>query len=94
VIAIDTVKIEANGKKWSTVPEAGETRIEVGQAFESADQMWIDMLEEGRGAFVAKLRLFKALEVVEGSEEGAFDAKGGTLQMPGIGAWAVACSGP
>lgn len=94
VIAIDTIRIEANGKKWSNHPGAGEIKIEVGQAFETADQMWIDVLGEGMGGFVAKLRLFKASEIVEGSEEGAFDATGGTLQMPGIGAWAVSCSGP
>ena len=94
VIAIDTVKIEANGKKWSTKPEAGDTKIEVGQAFETADQMWIDVLSEGMGGFVAKLRLFKASEIVEGSEDGAFDATGGVLHMPGVGAWAMSCTGP
>ena len=94
VIAIDTVKIEANGKKWSTKPEAGDTKIEVGQAFETAGQMWIDVLSEGMGGFVAKLRLFKASETVEGVEDGVFDATGGVLHMPGVGAWAVSCSGP
>ncbi len=94
VIAIDTVRIEANGKKWSNKPQAGETKIEIGQAFETADQMWIDVVDEGMGGFVAKLRLFKASETVEGSEDGVFDATGGTLQMPGIGAWVVGCSGP
>lgn len=94
VIAIDTVRIEAGGKKWSTKPVAGETRVEVGQAFETADQIWIDILSEGMGGHVAKLRLFKASEVVEGSDDGVFDATGGTLQMPGIGAWVVGCSGP
>jgi hypothetical protein len=94
VIAIDTVRIETGGKKWSTKPEPGETRVEVGQAFETVDQIWIDILSEGMGGRFAKLRLFKASEVVEGSEEGVFDATGGTLQMPGIGAWVVGCSGP
>jgi hypothetical protein len=45
-------------------------------------------------AIVAKLRLFKVSEIVEGSDDGVFDATGGTLQMPGVGAWAVRCSGP
>ena len=94
VIALDTVRIEANGKKWSNKPQAGETKIEIGQAFETADQMWIDVVDEGMGGFVAKLRLFKASETVEDSEDGVFDATGGTLQMPGIGAWVVGCSGP
>ncbi len=94
VIAIDTVRIETGGKKWSTKPQEGETKVDVGQAFETADQIWIDILSEGMGGHVAKLRLFKASEVVEGSEDGVFDATGGTLQMPGVGAWAVRCSGP
>lgn len=93
VIAIDTIRIEAIGLKWSTKPEAGETKVEAGQVFETADQMWIDVLEEGMGPVVAKLRLFKASEIVEGLDDGAFDATGGTLQMPGVGAWAVSCSG-
>ncbi len=94
VIAVDTVRIEANGKTWSTKPEAGQTKIEVGQAFETADQMWIDVLGEGMDGFVAKLRLFKASEIVEGMDDGAFDATGGVLHMPGVGAWVVSCSGP
>jgi opacity protein-like surface antigen len=94
VIAIDTVNIEANGKKWSNKPGAGAIKVEIGQAFETADQMWIDVLSEGMGGFVAKLRLFKASEVVEGMDDGAFDATGGVLHMPGVGAWTVSCSGP
>ena len=94
VIAIDTVNIEANGKKWSTKPGAGAIKVEVGQAFETADQMWIDVLGEGMDGFVAKLRLFKASEIVEGVDDGAFDATGGVLHMPGVGAWVVSCTGP
>ena len=94
VIAIDTVKIEANGKKWSTKPEAGETKVDVGQAFETADQMMIDVLSDGMGGFVAKLRLFKASEIVVGVDDGTFDVTGGVLHMPGVGAWVVDCSGP
>ena len=92
VIAIDTINIEVNGRKWSNKPEAGITKIEVGQAFESANQMWIDVVEDGMGAIVAKLRLFRASEDADGVE--ATDANGGTLHMPGIGAWAVSCEGP
>ena len=92
VIAIDTVKIEANGKKWSTKPEAGETKVDVGQAFETADQMWIDMTEAQSGAIIAKLRLLKASDDAEGVE--ATDATAGVLHLPGLGVWAVNCSGP
>jgi hypothetical protein len=43
VIAIDTVRIEANGKKWSTSRRPVRPRSNR-QAFETADQMWIDVV--------------------------------------------------
>ena len=93
VIAIDTIRISADGKQWSTKPDAGMTKVEVGQAFETGDQMWIDVMSEGMGGIVARLRLFTAHEEPEGEGE-PFDATGGILHMPGVGAWAVSCSGP
>ena len=93
VIAIDTIRISADGRQWSTKPDAGMTKVEVGQAFDTGDQMWIDVLSEGMGGIVARLRLFTAHEEPAGEGE-PFDATGGILHMPGIGAWAVSCSGP
>lgn len=93
VIAIDTIEIEVNGKTWSTRGGEGVTLITRGQAFQTADQMWIDVTDENVNAIVARLRIFKAFEDgAEGVEP--LDAKGGTLHMPGIGAWPVSCSGP
>lgn len=93
VIAVDTVEIEVNGKKWSTRAGEGVTLITKGQAFETPGDLWIDVTDENVNLIVAKLRVFKAFE--DGSENGEpYDAKGGTLHMPGIGAWAVSCSGP
>ncbi len=94
VIAVNTIEIEAKDRKWSTMPAEGVVTITKGQAFETPDQMWIDVTDENVNAIVAKLRLFKASEMAGGSENGVFDATGGTLQMPGVGAWAVRCSGP
>ncbi len=93
VIAVNTIEIEVDGKRWSTAGGEGVTTITKGQAFETADQMWIDVTDENVNAIVARLRLFKAHE---GGREGVepFDATGGILHMPGIGAWAVSCSGP
>ena len=93
VIAVDTIEIEVNGKKCSTRSGDGVTLITRGQAFETPDQMWIDVTDENVNLIVAKLRVFKAFE--DGPEDGQpSDAKGGTLLMPGIGAWPVICSGP
>ena len=86
VIAVNDIKIEAGGKMWSTTPGEG-TLVTKGQAFETADQMWIDVTDENVAAVVAQLRLFKASEAEDA-------VSGGTLRMPGVGAWAVSCSGP
>jgi hypothetical protein len=86
VIAVDTVKVEAGGKKWST--RGGDaTPITNGQAFETADQIYIDVTDDKMDAIVAQLRLFKA-------GEGDDYVSAGTLRVAGIGAWAVTCSGP
>ena len=86
VIAVDAIEVEAVGKKWST--RGGDaTLIAKGQAFETADQIYIDATDSNVDAIVAQLRLFKA-------SEGEDYVSAGTLRMPDIGAWAVTCSGP
>jgi hypothetical protein len=86
VIAVNDIKIEVGDKHWSTT--AGEsTLISHGQAFETPDQMWIDVTDGDMATVVAQLRLSKA-------SEGDDVVSGGTLRMPGVGAWAVACEGP
>ena len=86
VIAVDTIEVEADGKKWST--RAGDgTPITKGQAFETADQIYIDVTDSNVDAIVAQLRLFKA-------SEGEDYVSAGTLRVAGVGAWAVTCSGP
>jgi hypothetical protein len=92
VIAVNTVEIVANGAKWSTEAGGGATVITKGQAFETADQIWIDMTDEQVNGIVARLRLFKAMD--DGGEADAVPVIGGTLEMPSVGAWPVSCSGP
>ena len=86
VIAVDTIEVEVGSKKWST--RGGDaTLITKGQAFETADQIYIDATDSNVDAIVAQLRLFKA-------NEGEDYVSAGTLRVAGIGAWAVTCSGP
>lgn len=86
VIAVDTVEVEAGGKKWST--QGGDAiLIAKGQAFETADQILIDVTDSNVNAIVAQLRLYKA-------SEGEDHVSAGTLRVAGVGAWAVTCSGP
>ena len=86
VIAVDTVEVEFGTKKWSTRGGAA-TLITKGQAFETPDQIMIDVTDGKSDAIVAQLRVFKA-------SEGDAYASGGTLRIVGEGAWAVTCSGP
>lgn len=92
VIAPNTVEIEAAGRKWSTAGGDGVTRITVGQAFETTDQIWMDITDENVDRIVARLRLFKAVDDSPGVQDGM--ATGGTLHLPDVGTWAVSCSGP
>jgi hypothetical protein len=86
VIAVDTVEVEVGAKKWSTRGGAA-TLITKGQAFETPEQIMIDVTDDKSDAIVAQLRVFKA-------SEGDAYASGGTLRVVGEGAWAVTCSGP
>ena len=92
VIAVNAIEIEAAGQTWSTSGAAGATRIATGQAFETADQMWLDVTDENMARVIARLRLFKASDDTEGLENSI--AMAGTLALPGLGVWAVSCSGP
>ena len=79
-------KVEQGGKMWSTTTGEG-TPIVRGQSFEDDNTILIDVRTDDMGAVVAELRVFKARE---GDEPTAL---GGTLRMPGVGAWSVACDG-
>ncbi|WP_373503511.1 hypothetical protein [Aestuariivirga sp.] len=93
VISINSIEIEAAGQKWSNTGTAGAIPVMVGQAFETADQVWIDVTDDNINRVVASLRVFKGFEdkAAEGMNA---DAKGGILHLPGIGVWPVSCSGP
>ena len=92
VIAVNAIEIEAAGKTWSTAGTDGAARVTTGQAFETADQLWIDVTDEAVSQVVARLRLFKASDDTEGLQNSS--AMAGTLALPGLGVWAVSCSGP
>lgn len=86
VIAVNDIVIEIGERQWSTTAGNG-TLITKGQAFETADQILIDVMDEALDKIVARLRVFKATEKND-------DVTAGTLQMPDVGAWAVTCTGP
>ena len=86
VIAINTIEIEIGTTTWSTKGK-GETLINIGQAFETADQLMLDVTDKDSASIFAQLRLFKASE----TEDYVY---GGTLRVRDQGVWAVSCSGP
>lgn len=88
VLSIVGVTISASDRVWasSTAYGPGEP-IQVGQAFEDATTIRVDIMDENLAAKIAELRLFK-------TEEGDQLAAGGTLRIVAVGAWAVSCSGP
>lgn len=88
VLSIVGMTITVGEQVWATDPAYGPgDPVVVGQAFETAEMVLIDAVTPEVDSFVAELRLFKATE-------GDGYAYGGTLRIPGYGAWAVSCSGP
>jgi len=88
VISVAGMTITVGDKVWATDPAYGPgDPVVVGQAFEDAETLRIDAVDPAVTTRVAELRLFKASEA-----EAA--VHGGTLRIPGHGAWTVSCSGP
>lgn len=87
VIAVAGFTVTTGDKVWASDPAYGPGEpAMLGQAFEDANSIRIDVLDGDFNARIAELRLFKA-------EEGeAPFVYGGTLRLPGHGAWPVACA--
>lgn len=86
VLSIAGLTITAGEQVWASDTAYGPgDPVQVGQAFEDAETIRIDALDENLAVRVAELRLFKA-------SEGDEVAYGGTLRIPGHGVWAVSCS--
>lgn len=87
VIQIAGMTITAGEQVWATDPAYGPgDPVQVGQAYEDEQIVLIDAVDP-EFVPVAQLRLTKA-------SEGDSYASGGTLRIPGYGAWAVTCEGP
>ena len=87
VISIAGMTITVGEQVWASDVAYGPGEpVAVGQAFETDDMIIVDAVDPGVTTKIAELRLFKA-------EEGEAIVYGGTLRVPGHGAWAVSCSG-
>jgi hypothetical protein len=88
VAAVVGMTISTGDKVWASHVEYGPgDPVTVGQAFEDADMLLVDTMDEAVANKIAELRLFKA---AEGDGELIY---AGTLRILGHGAWAVSCSG-
>lgn len=88
VISVAGMTITVGEQVWASDVAYGPGEpVAVGQAFETPEVIVVDAVDPGITTRVAELRLFKA-------SEGDASAYGGTLRVPGHGAWAVSCSGP
>jgi hypothetical protein len=87
VLQIVGLTITAGEKVWASAEAYGPgDPVQVGQAFETDSAVYVDAVDDQYGK-IAELRLFKA-------SEGDAYVSAGTLRIPSMGAWAVACEGP
>ncbi len=87
VLSVVGLNISVGEQVWaSDVAYGPGDPVAVGQAFEDADTVRIDAVDEAVTTVIARLRLFKAT-----TGDGAA-VYGGTLDIPGHGAWPVSCS--
>ncbi len=87
IVAVAGMTNSTGDRVWASHVEYGPgDPVSVGQAFENADMLLVDAMDEGLVDKVAELRLFKTSE---GDGEIVY---AGTLRIPGQGAWAVSCS--
>jgi hypothetical protein len=88
VAAVAGMTISTGDRVWASHVEYGPgDPVVVGQAFETGDMLWVDAMDDTMATRIAELRLFKA------AAEDGIVSYGGTLRIPGHGAWPVACSG-
>ncbi|RYE08706.1 MAG: hypothetical protein EOP22_12355 [Hyphomicrobiales bacterium] len=78
-------EIQAAGQIWTTEEGvSGTIEIAPGQSAQVGDQLYLDFADPNLEVVIAELRLFWAME----NDEPVY---GGTLRIPGQGAWPISC---
>ncbi|MEX0953592.1 MAG: hypothetical protein WDZ83_00085 [Rhizobiaceae bacterium] len=83
-LAVVGARIGVGDRDWA-MNLGGAQALTVSQAFASDGHYWIDFADEIVNEIVAELRLHRV-------DEGMDTGFGGTMRMPGIGAWTLVCS--
>lgn len=86
ILSVVGAHITAGDQQWSIGGE-GESAIISGQAFGEDDEMRVDFTDPNVETVVTQLRLFSAFE-------GKDSAMAGIVRIPGVGAYALVCTGP
>ena len=89
VLSVVGMTISVGDEVWASDVAYGPGEpVVVGQAYATDETLLVDAVDPAVTARIAELRLFRAFE-------GNLDAVyGGTLRVPGHGAWPVSCIGP
>lgn len=88
VIRPTGINISVDEKNWSSDPNASSSRqVNVGQAFEDADHVMIDLTDVATAEVLIKLRLYTVTDPTSGK------IGGGTMWVKGVGAYSVTCTG-
>ncbi len=88
VLAIVGLNISAGERAWASSAAYGPGEpVIVGQAYEDDQVVLVDAVDEAVTEKIAELRLFRTTENDQ-------TVLGGTLRIPGHGAWPVSCTGP
>ena len=86
--SIVAITLEAGDAQWSSAEVYGPgAPIAAALAYIGDDQIIVDFSDEESLETIAELRVYIA-------EDGEDYVQGGTLRVPGHGAWVVSCEGP
>lgn len=88
VLVVSRVLVTVGDKSWSSTPESMPgLPISLGQAFEDDRQLLVDIMDDGMGKIIGRLRVFYAAD-------GDKRVSGGVFSFEGEGAWVVDCTEP
>jgi len=88
VLVVSRVLVTVGDQSWSSTPDSMPgLPISLGQAFEDDRQLLVDIMDDGMGEVIGKLRVFDATE-------GDRRVSGGVFSFKGEGVWVVDCTEP
>jgi hypothetical protein len=87
VASVLFVRLEAEGRRWSTAPGEAAEPMTIAQAFTTGDGIAVDLADDQASRRIASLRVLRV-------EEGRRVHQYGYLHLHGIAVHPVSCEGP